>query len=194
MRRLCILATATTMLALAATGEALGQEQWQTVTSPDGGFTVEMPPGKVFYFREELKTAKGTPFTLHQYLVDQGEGKVTFIAQGGTYPNDLDVSNPKSILEETLGKGAKKLDGGEWNSVKWGAQQGAVTVESLGVEGETDKRHFSALKGRNFYDLIYWGPRGTATSSDADRFFSSLKIGVGTPQRLLPEPLQRDRP
>jgi hypothetical protein len=49
----------------ALTGEAAAQAQWQTVTSPHGSFTVEMP-GKPLYFREELKTAKGTPFTLHQ--------------------------------------------------------------------------------------------------------------------------------
>ena len=182
------------MLALAVSAEAIDQEQWQAVTSTDGGFAVQMPPGEVFYFREELKTAKGTPFTLHQYVVDQGEGKATFVAQGGAYPSDLDVSNPKSILEQTLRKGARKLDGGNWNSVTWSAQQGAVTVEFDGVQGEIDSRAFSALKGRNFYDLIYWGARGAATSSDADRFFTSLKIGTETPPRFLPEPLRRDRP
>jgi hypothetical protein len=48
------------MLALALTGEALGEEQWQTVTSPDGGFTVEMPPGKVFHFQDELNRERNS--------------------------------------------------------------------------------------------------------------------------------------
>lgn len=199
MRDLCALASATVLLALALIGEAAAQEEWQTVTSADGSFTVEMPPGKVWYFREEGKTGKGTPYVLHQYLLDQGEGQVTFIAQGGAYPNDVDVSNPKSILEANIKKsaeGPQGVDGGKWSSVKWGAQQGAVTVEAVGAKGETDKRSFSALKGRNFFDLDYWGPRGTATSADANRFFASLKIAGGT-QGALPSdgttPLQRDR-
>jgi hypothetical protein len=169
-RNLRSLVMAAAILSLALTGGASGQDEWQTLTSPDGSFMVEMPPGKVFYFQDELKTAKGTPFTSHQYLVDLGNGQVTFIAQGG-----------------------------RWSSVKWGAQQVAVTVEALGAKGETDKRSFSALKERNFYDLDYWGPRGTATSPNVDRFFASLKIGGDvTPPRALPSmepmPLQRDRP
>lgn len=200
-RNLRSLVVAAAILSLALSGEAPGQDEWQTLTSPDGSFTIEMPPGKVFYFQDELKTAKGTPFTSHQYLVDLGNGQVTFIAQGGTYPNDLDVSQPKSILEAKINRGAEGPQGvdGGWSSVKWGAQQGAVTVEALGAKGETDKRSFSALKERNFYDLDYWGPRGTATSPDVDRFFASLKIGGDvTPPRALPSmepmPLQRDRP
>jgi hypothetical protein len=178
-RNLRSLVMAAAILSLALGGEALGQNEWQTVTSPDGSFTVEMPPGKVFYFRDELKTAKGTPFTSHQYLVDLGDGQVTFIAQGGAYPNDLDVSHPKSILEAKINRGAEGPQGvdGGWSNVKWGAQQGAITVEALGAKGETDKRSFSALKERSFYDLDYWGPRGTATSPDVDRFFASLRIG-----------------
>ena len=70
MRGLQALAIALAIMALALPGEAFSQEQWQTVTSPDGSFTVEMPPGKVWYFREEMKTEKGTPYVLHQYLLD----------------------------------------------------------------------------------------------------------------------------
>jgi hypothetical protein len=175
-RGLCSVAIAAAMLALALTGEALGEEQWQTVTSPDGGFTVEMPPGKVFHFQDELKTAKGTPYTSHQCLVDLGDRKVTFIVQGATFPDDSGISNPKSFMEGFLRAQEKKFNGGKWTSIEWGAQQGAVTVDARGVEGKTDKRCFEAVKGKNAYDLFYWGPPDTAASSDANRFFSSLRI------------------
>jgi hypothetical protein len=170
------LAFAAAMAIFALTGEASAEDQWQTVTSPDGGFTVEMPPGKVFHFQDELKTAKGTPYTSHQYLVDLGDGKVTFIAQAATFPDDSGISNPKSFLEGFLRAQGKKLNEGKWTSVAWGALQSAVTVEASGVEGTTDKRCFEAVKGKKAYDLFYWGPLGTAASPDANRFFSSLKI------------------
>ena len=170
------LAFAAAMAIFALTGEASAEDQWQTVTSPDGGFTVEMPPGKVFHFQDELKTAKGTPYTSHQYLVDLGDGKVTFIVQGATFPDDSGISNSKSFMEGFLRVQGKKLNGGKWTSVEWGTQQGAVTVDARGVEGTTDKRCFEAVKGKNAYDLVYWGPPDTATSPDANRFFSSLKI------------------
>ena len=198
MHELRALATATAILALALPGEAVAQEAWQTVTSADGSFTVEMPPGKLSYFADELKTAKGTPYTSHQYLVDLGQGQVTYIAQSATFPDDSGIAQPRPFMEGFLTAQAKKLNGGKWSSVKWSTLQGAVTVEALGVEGETDKRCLEALKGKNAYDLFYWGPLGTATSPDANRFFSSLKIAAGTPQRVLPpmdtQPQQRDRP
>src|SRR5512144_2732616 len=115
-RGLCSVAIAAAMLALALTGEALGEEQWQTVTSPDGGFTVEMPPGKVFHFQDELKTAKGTHYTSHQYLVDLGDRKVTFIVQGATFPDDSGISNPKSFMDGFLRAQEKKFNGGKWTS------------------------------------------------------------------------------
>jgi hypothetical protein len=124
---------------------------------------------------------------------------VTYLVQGATYTDEFGISNPKLFLEGYLKRLAGNLDGGKWSSVKWGTQQGAVTVEAIGVAGETDERFFAAVKGKNGIDLGYFGPRGSATSSDANRFFSSLKIGGQVaPQRALPQmgstPLQRDRP
>jgi hypothetical protein len=197
-RNLRSLVMAAAILSLALGGEALGQDEWQTVTSPDGSFTVEMPPGKVFYFQDELKTAKGTPYTSHQYLVDLSDGQRTFIAQAATFPDDSGILEPKPFMEGFLKAQSTKLNGGKWSSVEWGAQQGAVTVEAFGVEGETDKRCFKAVKGKDAYDLFYWGPHGTATSPDASRFFSSLKIGEGAAPSALPPiestPLQGARP
>jgi hypothetical protein len=126
-RNLRSLVMAAAILSLALGGKAVGQDEWQTVTSPDGSFTANL------------------------------------------------------------------------TNVKWSTQQGAVTAEAIGVAGETDERFFAAVKGRNGVDLAYFGPRGTATSSDANRFFASLKIGDDmAPQRGLPPiestPLQRDQP
>jgi hypothetical protein len=195
MRGFCPLTAATLLLVLALAGEALGQDQWQTITAPNGSFTVELP-GNPHYAQEELAGAKGTAVIVHKYRVD--DGMVTYLAQGATYTDEFGISNPKSFLEDYLKRLAKQLDEAKWNSVKWGTQQGAVTVEAIAVVGETDERFFAAVKGRNGIDLGYFGPRGTATSSDANRFFSSVKIGGEEPQRALPPmgstPLQRDRP
>lgn len=124
---------------------------------------------------------------------------MTYLAQGAIYTDEFGISNPKSFLENYLKSLAGMLDGGKWSNVKWSTQQGAVTAEAIGVAGETDERFFAAVKGRNGVDLAYFGPRGTATSSDANRFFASLKIGDDmAPQRGLPPiestPLQRDQP
>jgi hypothetical protein len=194
MRGFYALTVATLMLALALAGEALAQAQWQTITAPNGSFTVEMP-GNPHYAREELPGTKGATVIVHKYRVD--DGMVTYLAQGATYTDEFGISNPKSFLEDYLKRLTKQL-GAKWNSVRWGTQQGAVTVEAIAVVGDTDERFFAAVKEKNGIDLGYFGPRGTATSSDANRFFSSVRIGGGEPQRALPPmestPPQRDRP
>lgn len=58
LRSLCSLVIAAAMFALVLADDAAAQELWQTVTGPDSSFTVEMPPGKVSYFRDELKKAR----------------------------------------------------------------------------------------------------------------------------------------
>jgi hypothetical protein len=83
IRNLRALATATAILAIALTGEARGQAQWQTVTGPDGSFTVEMP-GAATHVPAPSKSPRGTPYTLHQYLF-QGEGTL-YLAQTASIP------------------------------------------------------------------------------------------------------------
>jgi hypothetical protein len=176
-RNLRSLVMAAAILSLALGGEALGQAEWQTITAPNASFTVEMP-GAPLYF-PDINPPGEPPVRLHQYVLEQGE--TLYIAQCRRYPSGVDVSDPKAILTGGLQEGVKKP---EWASIEWGTQQGAMTVEALGLEDNGDekdndaKRSFSAIKGADIYTLIYYGPRGTASSPDADRFIKSLKIAA----------------
>src|SRR3990170_3959538 len=96
LRRLVI---ATAMLAVTMAAAATGQTAWQTVTGPDGSFTVEMP-GVPEYFPSESTTAQGTSYTVHQYILDRSG--MIYGAQFTAYSKDVDLSDPKAVLQIIL--------------------------------------------------------------------------------------------
>src|SRR5262249_38698149 len=62
--------TAPTSAPTAATSADL--EAWHTVTGPEKSFTADLPaPPK--YTTTEMKTLTGSLYTVHQYLLEQGE-------------------------------------------------------------------------------------------------------------------------
>jgi hypothetical protein len=193
MRALCALAIATSITALALTGEVRGQAQWQPVTGVDGSFTMEMP-GAPEYAPKEKATPRGTVYTSHQNILDQGS-KV-YVAVSALYRQDVDLSDPKASHELYLDAYAKALDGGKWLSVDWVTHEG---FEAVGTAKDLDVRIYSVIMGHRPIDLSYHGPLGTGPSDDVNRFIGSLKIGGEVkPQLALPPtgptPLQRDRP
>jgi hypothetical protein len=197
MRALCALATMTIIMALALTGEARGQAQWQTVTGPGGSFTVEMP-GAASYEPVAQKSTQGTPYTLHQYLLPQSHSTL-YLAQTAVYPQDDNMSDGKAALQALLNNYAKGLDQVKWISVDWVKHQGLNAVAAYGTtSGGEDQRSFAVIKGQQLFDLEYFGPPGSGKSADVDRFISSLRIEGGGPQRALPPmesiPSRRDRP
>jgi hypothetical protein len=147
---------------------------WTTVTGPEKSFTAELPAAPK-YSTTEMKTGTGSLYTVHQYLLEQGD--VAFIVQAATYPEDINVSNPRTNLQGGLDNLAKSMEGAKWGSVDWVTLQGLTATDAVGARGGHAIRSFSVMKGRQVFTLIYAGAPGTARSADVNRFVASLRIG-----------------
>ena len=155
-------------------GRAPAPAQWQTVAASDRSFSADMPAAPQ-YKPVPMKTAAGSVYTMHQYLLEQGS--VAFVAQTAVYPDDVNVSNPRANLQGGLDNAAKNMEGGKWASVGWVTHQGLTGVDAVGVRGEHAIRSFSVMKGRQIFTLTYAGTPGTARSADVNRFIASLRVG-----------------
>jgi hypothetical protein len=144
------------------------------VTGPEKSFTAELPAAPK-YTTTEMKTGTGSLYTVHQYLLEQGD--VAFIVQAATYPEDINVSNPRTNLQGGLDNLAKSMEGAKWSSVDWVTLQGLTATDTVGLRGGHAIRSFSVMKGRQVFTLIYAGAPGTARSADVNRFVASLRIG-----------------
>lgn len=147
---------------------------WHSVTGPESSFTAELPAAPN-YTATEMKTATGSLYTVHQYLLEQGD--VAYIVQFAIYPEDINVSNPRTNLQGGLDNLAKSMEGSKWTSVEWVAHQGLTATDAVGVRSGHAIRSFSVMKGRQVFTLIYAGAPGTARSADVDRFVGSLHVG-----------------
>lgn len=161
-------------LALVLTlGGAAQAQEWRTVTARDGSFTVEMP-AEPEYTTTPVKTVGGKDYIRHNYVGELG-GRA-FVLQTATYPDDVDLSNPKSNLQSGLDSAAGQMDGGKWTDVKWGTYQDVATTDAVGTRAPFQVRNFAVIKGRTIYTLTYAGPPGTAQLADVDRFIKSLVV------------------
>jgi hypothetical protein len=147
---------------------------WHTVTGPEKSFTAELPAAPK-YSATEMKTGTGSLYTVHQYLIEQGD--VAYIVQAATYPEDINVSNPRTNLQGGLDNLAKSMEGAKWASVDWVSLQGLTATDAVGARNGHAIRSFSVMKGRQVFTLIYAGAPGTARSADVNRFIGSLRIG-----------------
>ena len=147
---------------------------WRTVTGPEKSFTADLPDTPK-YTATQMKTATGSLYTVHQYLLEKGD--VAFIVQAATYPEDINVSNPRINLQGGLDNLAKSMEGAKWGSVDWVSHQGLTAADAVGSRGGHAIRSFSVMKGRQVFTLIYAGAPGTARSADVDKFVGSLRIG-----------------
>lgn len=162
------------MIAVAFTSSALGQDAWRAMTgSADRGFTAEMPAAPK-YTAVPMKTKSGSAYTMHQYQLDQGA--VAYVAQTAIYPQDVSIVNPQANLKGGLDNSAKNMDGGKWANINWVKHQGLTAVDAVGVRGGHAIRSYSVMKGRQIFTLTYAGPTGTARSANAQRFISSLRF------------------
>jgi len=149
-------------------------EQWYGVEVEDNVFTVQMPGIPDHRIVNDV-SAHGTPFQLHSYSLDAGG--FSYVAQSALYPGDVDAANPRAILQTALDRRARSLDGGKWGKVDWRHIQGATAVESEGpLRSGNSLRQLVLLKGRRFVSLAFLGPAGSVNSSEAQRFFNSLKL------------------
>jgi hypothetical protein len=144
------------------------------VTGPERSFTAELP-AEPKYTATQMRTGTGSLYTVHQYLLEQGD--VAYIVQTATYPEDINVSNPRTNLQGGLDNLAKSMEGAKWGSVDWVTQQGLTAADAVGARSGHAIRSFSAMKGRQVFTLIYAGALGTARSADVNRFVGSLRVG-----------------
>ena len=149
-------------------------EQWYGVEVEDNVFTVQMPGIPDHRIVNDV-SARGTPFQLHSYSLDAGG--FSYVAQSALYPGDVDAGDPRTILQAALDSRARNLEGGRWGKVDWRQIQGAAAVESEGpLRSGNSLRQLVLLKGRRFVSLAFLGPAGSVNSSEAQRFFNSLKL------------------
>lgn len=145
-------------------------EKWYAVA--DDAFTVEMP-GIPDHRLLNDATSRGTPFVLHSYSLEAGGN--SYVAQTALYPETVDTTQPRRILQAALDGRAQQLAGRKWARTDWREVDGGASVESVGsLANGTQLRLLSVLKHRRFVSLAFLG--ANVAVPDADRFFKSLKI------------------
>src|SRR4029079_9872231 len=145
---------------------------WYSVTGPERSFTADMPAAPK-YTTTQMKTGTGSLYTVHQYLLEQGD--VAYIVQAATYPDDINVANPRTNLQGGLDNLAKGMEGAKWTSVDWVTHQGLTASDAVGARSGHAIRSFSVMKGRQVVTLIYGGAPGSARFAAVHPFAGSLR-------------------
>jgi len=167
---------------LALSGETQAQPKplvvplsWYVVQVEDNAFTVEMP-GVPDHRVLGDRSARGTPFALHSYSLDAGG--FAYVAQTALYPGDVDVSQPRAILQVALNDRAQQLETRKWSRVDWRqVPRATAAVESIGpVRGGEALRQLIALQGRRFVSIALLGNAAGLNANEGERFFKSLKL------------------
>ncbi len=149
---------------------------WYGVRVEDNAFTVEMP-GVPDHRVVNDASVRGTAFQLHSYSLDVGG--YSYVAQTALYPADVDVSQPRTILQAALNGRAQQLIGHQWTRSDWRVIGGATAVDSIGaLAGGKALRQTNLLKARRFVSLAFLGSAAGATGVEAERFFKSLKLSA----------------
>jgi hypothetical protein len=146
--------------------------KWYVVQIEDGAFSVEMP-GIPDHRVINDASARGSAFALHSYSLDAGGN--SYVVQTAVYPRDVDVADPRRLLQAALDDRAGALDGGKWSKVDWRSVGGGAAAESTGqLKNGNVLRQLVLLKGPRLVTLAFMGP--VVTGADAERFFRSLKM------------------
>ena len=164
-------------LAFTITGAAGAQQKplvlpakWYAVQVSDDGTTVELP-GIPDHRIVNDASARGTAFALHSYSLEAGS--TSYVVQTALYPADVDVSDPRRILQTALDDRARVLETGKWSKVEWRG----MAVDSTGLlKGGNALRQLVLLKGRRLVSLALMGPATGTNGAEAERFFKSLKM------------------
>ena len=161
------------VVAFASVGPAAAQGQWQTMSNAERTFFADMP-GVPARSSGPAKTGSGELYTTETYVLEAGER--AFVAQTAIFPASINTSNPRVNLQGGLDNAMKNMDGKAWASVRWTTIQGLLAVEATGARGGHAVRMLSLMDGPRIVVLTYAGPPGSASSSDAMRFLSSLRL------------------
>jgi hypothetical protein len=147
---------------------------WYIVQVEDNAFTVEMP-GIPDHRIVDDKSPRGTPFALHSYSLEAGGN--SYVVQTALYPDDVDTTQPRVVLQAALDARAQRLAGGKWSKVDWREMFGAGACESTGpLSAGNSLRQLVLLKQHRFVSLAIMGAAGTVKSVEAERFFKSLNL------------------
>jgi hypothetical protein len=147
---------------------------WYAVRGADHSFIVDMP-GEPVYKVIDATSPAGTRFAYHSYSLELD--RLSFVAQTALYPADIDVRQPRAILQSILDDRAQRLEGRKWSTVDWRDVQGAPAVESVGaVPAGNVLRHLVVLRGPRYVSLAYLAPADALRSPSAERFFKSLRF------------------
>ena len=146
--------------------------KWYRVQVEDNAFTVEMP-GIPDHRIVNDRSPRGTVFTLHSYSLETGG--YSYVVQTALYPEDVDVTQPRRILQAALDDRARQLAGRQWAKVEWRDAQGAAAVEASGpLAAGNALRQLVMLKQHRFVLLAFLG--SIVSSVEAERFFRSVKL------------------
>ena len=147
---------------------------WYGVQIDGNAFTVELP-GIPDYRQLNDASARGTAFVLHSYSLEAGG--YSYVVQTATYPADVDVGDPRRLIQAALDDRAKVLEGGKWSKVDWRTVAGVAAADSTGpLKGGNALRQLVLLKGRRLVSLAFMGPAASTAGTEAERFFKSLKM------------------
>lgn len=147
---------------------------WYAVQVEDKAFTVEMP-GVPDHRIVNDASSRGTAFALHSYSLEAGG--YSYVVQTALYPADVDITQPRTILQAALNGRAQRLVGGKWSAVGWREVSGAAAAESTGtLAGGNGLRQLVLLKERRFASLAFLGRVSGIAGGEANRFFKSLKL------------------
>jgi len=160
------------ILGLLSSGSAVSQN-WQNLDLPGDVFTIELP-GPPKYEEIQAKSDGGTEFSIHHYLVETTNG--SYVAEIASYPNDIDVSNPRNTLQGGADSAAYVIEGGKWDSISWVRHQGLDAFDAFGHRKGFEVRLYSIMKGRLALVLCYTGSADTSRSADVERFIASLRV------------------
>jgi hypothetical protein len=164
--------TLAAILALLWSGSAVSQN-WQSLDLPGDVFTIEMP-GPPKYEERKVKSDAGTEFPMHHYVVETTNG--SYVAEIASYPNDVDVSNPRSTLQAGADNAAYVIEGSKWDSVTWVQHQGLDAFDAFGHRKGFEVRLYSIMKSRLALVLCYTGATDTSRSADVERFIASVRV------------------
>ena len=166
---------------LALAGSAWAQQKtlvvplkWYAVQVEGDVFTVEMPGIPDHRIVNDV-SARGTAFALHSYSLEAVG--YSYVVQTALYPGDVDITQPRRLIQAALDERAKVLEARKWSKVDWRDIAGSPAVDSTGLlKGGNALRQLVLLKGRRFVSLAFMGAAASMTGIEAERFFKSLKM------------------
>jgi hypothetical protein len=150
--------------------------KWYVVRVVDDAFTVEMPGIPDHRIVNDV-SARGTAFALHSYSLEVGG--YSYVVQTALYPGDVDVAQPRRLIQAALDDRAKVLEARKWSKVDWRDISGNQAADSTGLlKGGNALRQLVLLNGQRFVSLAFMGAAASMTGFEAERFFKSLKMKV----------------